>query len=100
MLMGVSAFAAPAEGQAYLDGIEGVAQVDPDLADEAQVATFLVVIVLLLVSNVLLGVAVWRSRTLPRWAGGIWISSALLLYPLGLVISAYYLPLTARRRAP
>ena len=86
MLMGVSAFAAPAEGQAYLDGIEGVAQVDPGLADDAQVATFLVVILLLFVGNVLLGVAVWRSRTLPRWAGAIWIASALLLYPLGLVI--------------
>jgi hypothetical protein len=48
--------------------------------------TFLVVILLLFVGNVLLSVAIWRSETLPRWAGAIWAASAVLLYPLGLVI--------------
>ncbi len=86
MLMRVSAFAAPTQGQAYLAGLEEATQVDPGIADDAQMATFLVLIVLLFVGNVLLSVAVWRSETLPKWAGGIWFASALLLYPLGLVI--------------
>jgi len=86
-LLGVSAFAAPQEGQAYLAGIEEFAQLEPGFAVYAQGATFLVVILLLFVGNVLLGVAVWRSGTLPRWAGAIWVASALLLYPLGLVIA-------------
>ncbi len=86
MLIGVSAFTAPVEGQAYLAGIEDPARLDPGIADDAQAATALVVIVLLFVGNVLLSVAVWRSATLPRWAGAIWAASALLLYPLGLVV--------------
>jgi hypothetical protein len=87
MLMGVSAFAAPAQGAAYLADIEGgVDQVDPGLADEAQAATMLVMIVLLLVGNVLVGIAVWRSEMLPKWAGAIWVASAILLYPLGLIV--------------
>ncbi len=42
---------------------------------------------LLFAGNVLLGVAVWRSETLPRWAGAIWAASAVLMYPLGQVIA-------------
>ena len=33
--------------------------------------TGLLVIVLSFVGNILLGVAVWRSGTLPRWAGAL-----------------------------
>jgi hypothetical protein len=33
----------------------------------------------------LLGVAVWRSGTLPRWAGVLWAAAPVLMYPLGLV---------------
>jgi len=64
-LLGVSAFAAPQEGQAHLAGIEEFAQLDPGVAGAAQAATFLLVILLSFVGNVLLGVAVWRSGTLP-----------------------------------
>ncbi len=35
----------------------------------------------------LLGVAVWRLGTLPRWAGAIWAASAVLMYPLGQVVA-------------
>jgi hypothetical protein len=87
MIVGISTFAAPTQGQAYLAGIEEFAQLEPTFAVYAQGATFLVVIILAFVGNVLLGVAVWRSGTLPRWAGAIWVASALLLYPLGLVIA-------------
>jgi hypothetical protein len=43
-------------------------------------------ILLLVVGNVLLGVAVWLSGTLPKWAGAIWVASALLFYVLGAVL--------------
>jgi hypothetical protein len=51
----------------------------------AMTATLGLVILLLLVGNVLLGVAVWRSGTLPKWAGPIWVASALMFYVLGAV---------------
>jgi hypothetical protein len=69
MPKGVSSFAAPEEGQAYLAGIEGIPEIPTSFADMAITATSLLVILLLFVGNVLLGVAVWRSGTLPRWAG-------------------------------
>jgi hypothetical protein len=53
----------------------------------AQTATFGLGILLLLVGNVLLGVAVWRSGTLPKWAGAIWAASALMFYVLGAVLA-------------
>ena len=85
MPMGTSTFAAPEEGQAYLAGIEGLAQLPTSFADTAAGVTSLVVIPLLFVGNVLLGVAVWRSGTLPRWAGVLWAAAPVLMYPLGLV---------------
>jgi hypothetical protein len=62
---GVATFAAPEEGQAYLAGIEEFAQLPLTFAEAAQGTTFLLVILLSFVGNVLLGVAVWRSGTLP-----------------------------------
>src|SRR5919202_1300280 len=86
--MGVSAFAAPEEGQAYLAGIEGLAELPISSADIAFAATSLLVVVLLFVGNVLLGVAVWRSGTLPKWAGALWAAAPVFMYPLGLVYAA------------
>jgi hypothetical protein len=77
---GVTAFATNAIGRAYLAGTREVMEVEFSMA---MTATLVVVIVLLLVGNVLLGVAVWRSGTLPKWAGGIWIASTLVFYVLG-----------------
>ena len=84
-LQGISTFTAPEEGQAYLAGIEEYDKLPPIFADTVFVATSLLVIVLLFVGNVLLGVAVWRSGTLPRWAGALWAAAAVLMYPLGIV---------------
>jgi hypothetical protein len=86
--MGVSAFSAPEEGQAYLAGIKGLAELPTSSADIAFGATSLLMVVLLLVGNVLLGVAVWRSRTLPKWAGALWAAAPVFMYPLGLVYEA------------
>jgi hypothetical protein len=86
--MGVSAFSAPEEGQAYLAGIEGLAELPTSSMDIAFAATSLLVVLLLLVGNVLLRVAVWRSGTLPKWAGALWAAAAVFMYPLGLVYAA------------
>jgi hypothetical protein len=40
------------------------------------------------VGNVLLGVAVWRSGVLPKWAGALWAAAAVFMYPFGLVYEA------------
>jgi hypothetical protein len=37
---------------------------------------------------VFLGVAVWRSGTLPKLAGAAWAAAAILMYPMGLVYEA------------
>src|SRR5215217_7542523 len=86
--MGVSTFASPAEGQAYLAGIEEFRKLPSSFADTMFAATSLLVVLLLFVGNVLLGVAVWRSGTLPRWAGALWAAAAVLMYPFGLVYAA------------
>jgi hypothetical protein len=87
-VVGVFAFAAPEEEQAYLAGIEEFAKLPSIFAYTVFAATSLLVVVLLFVGNVLLGVAIWRSGTLPRWAGALWAGAAVLMYPLGLVIAA------------
>jgi hypothetical protein len=86
--MGVSAFAVPEEGQAYLAGIEGLDKLPPIFADTAFAVTNLLMVLLIFVGNILLGVAVWRSGVLPRWAGALWAGGAVLMYPLGIVYAA------------
>src|SRR5215207_9724892 len=87
MVIGVSAFSAPGQGQAYLAGIEELDKLPPTFADTATAVTGLLLIVLTFVGNVLLGVAVWRSGTLPTWAGVLWVAAAVLMWPLGIVIA-------------
>ena len=89
--MGVSTFSAPREGQAYLAGIEEFDRLPTIFADSVFMLTALLVIVLLFVGNVLLGVAIWRSGTLPRLAGALWVAGAVFMYPLGIVYAAVIL---------
>jgi hypothetical protein len=89
--MGVSTFAVPEEGQAYLAGIEEYRNLPDIFADTMFALTSLIVIVLGFVGNVLLGVAVWRSGTLPRWAGVLWAAAAVFMYPLGIVYAVVIL---------
>jgi small-conductance mechanosensitive channel len=86
--MGVSAFAAPKEGQAFLAGIEEYAKLPDILSDTMGAMTALLMVVLIFVGNLLLGFAVWRSGALPRWAGAAWAAAAVLMYPMGLVYEA------------
>lgn len=84
---GVSAFGSPMEGQAYLAGMN-LDELPASTADDVQTIVLLTAILLSLVGNVLLGIAVWRSASLPRWAGAMWIVAALLMYPFGIVLGA------------
>ena len=86
--MGVSAFAAPEDGQAFLAGIERLRGLPDIFADTMLALTSLLMVVLVFAGNVLLGVAVWRSGALPRWAGAMWAAAAVLMYPLWLVYEA------------
>jgi hypothetical protein len=89
--MGVSTFAVPEEGQAYLAGIEEFAKLPDIFADTVFALTSLLVIVLAFVGNVLLGIAVWRSGVLPKWTGALWAAAAVFMYPLGIVYAAVIL---------
>src|SRR5215210_5571164 len=80
---GVSTFASNAIGRAYLTGTKEVMRLE---FPTAMSVLFGLAILLLVVGNVLLGVAVWRSEALPKWAGAIWVASALLFYVLGAVL--------------
>ena len=87
---GVSTFASPGEGQAYLAGVEGFSEIaSSGFAVTMQTLTILLSSVLLLVGNVLLGVAVWRSGTLPRWAGVLWAVAPVLMLLLGQVVALF-----------
>jgi hypothetical protein len=79
-LQGVSTFSAPEEGQAVLAGLEEFSKLPDIFANTVFGLTGLLVIVLQFVGNILLGVAVWRSGTLPRWLGALWAGAHALMY--------------------
>src|SRR5690349_6740408 len=64
--MGVSAFAAPEEGQAFLAGVIDRSTMPDILPDTVLALASLLMVVLNFTGNVIFGVAVWRSPTLPR----------------------------------
>lgn len=79
----MSTFATPAIGRAYLAGETGVMRIE---FPAAMTVCFLIGLLLAVVGNLLLGVAIWRSKTLPRWAGALWMAAAVVFYLLGVVL--------------
>ena len=79
-LQGVTTFSAPEEGQAVLAGLEEFEALPDIFANTMFGLTGLVVILLGFVGHILIGVAVWRSGTLPRWAGALWAGANVLMY--------------------
>ncbi|WP_346925731.1 hypothetical protein [uncultured Arthrobacter sp.] len=79
----ISTFAMPAIGRAYLAGHEDVMQLE---FPGSMTGAFLLGLLLAFLGNVLLGVAVWRSHVLPRWAGALWAAGAVVFYVLGVVL--------------
>jgi hypothetical protein len=81
-ITGWAAFGEPAIGRAFLSGIEEAMQINPGIDF---IVIFLLSILLAFLGNVLLGIAIWRSRTLPKWAGIIWIAWAVMFYVAGVM---------------
>jgi uncharacterized membrane protein YgdD (TMEM256/DUF423 family) len=75
---GVSTFAVPEQGQAHVLGIDEYRNMPDILAEAVMLATMGVGMLLMLVGSVLLGVAIWRSGTLPKWAGALWVAGSAL----------------------
>jgi hypothetical protein len=68
-----------------------------DLGLPKQTATLGVSVLLQVLGNVLLGVAVWRSEILPKWAGALWAAAPVLMYVFGL---AYAMTIGAQATPP
>ena len=85
LIGGVSTFSAPEEGQAVLAGLEEYEALPAIFANTMAIVTMVASILLLFAGNVLLGVAVWRSGTLPKWAGALWAAAPVLMYVFGMV---------------
>jgi hypothetical protein len=80
----ISTFATPAIAEAYLSGMDDV--ITGVEFHPAMMVIYLLGLLLAFVGNVLLGVAVWRSGTLPKWAGAIWAASIPTFYVLGALL--------------
>ena len=85
LIGGASTFSAPFEGQIILAGMEEIEELPTLLATTLQGLTQMLAVLLGFVGNVLLGVAVWRSGILPKWAGALWAFAPVLMYVLGMV---------------
>jgi hypothetical protein len=76
----ISTFATPAIGAAYVDGNRDVMALE---FSPVMTAILALGLLLAVIGNTILGVAIWRSGTLPRWAGVIWLVGTLIFYVLG-----------------
>ena len=76
----ISTFATPAIGQAYLRGNRDVMTLE--FSDVMTMITLLAVL-LTVAGNVIIGIAVTRSRLFPRWTGITWAAGAVIFYLLG-----------------
>ena len=76
----ISTFATPAIGAAYLSGNREVMTIE-----FSPVLTLITGLALLLTvaGNIILGLAIWRSGVLAKWAGLLWIIGTLIFYVLG-----------------
>jgi hypothetical protein len=79
-IFGFSTIISPVIGQLYLEGQPGVMEVNEASFSSA---AFLILsgpgMLLYLVGNILLGVTVWRSKTLPKWAGALYAPTGLVM---------------------
>src|SRR5215210_5935599 len=85
-IFGFSTFASPAIGQAYLEGQHQAVEINQAILGLPLIVTALTSGLLYTASTSLFGIAIWRSRTLPRWAGILYAPAGFLLSILGLVV--------------
>jgi hypothetical protein len=86
-ITGWAAFGEPAIGRAYLSGTEEAMQINPGMDFSV---IFLLSIPLAFTGNVLLGIAIWRSRTLPKWSGAIWMAGTVMFYVAGVLYGVVF----------
>jgi hypothetical protein len=84
-LLGMSTFATPAIGRAYLEGQQNIIEVNQDILGTPVIVTALLGGLLYSAGTILFGVAVWRSATLPKWAGVLYAPTGLLISLVGLI---------------
>lgn len=80
--LGVLAYALPAVGRAYLSGQEDAFRIADAFFSGPLIAIFFLSL-FYAVGSVLFGVEIWRSGTLPKWAGVLYAASGLFIsFPL------------------
>lgn len=86
-VFGFSTFASPAVGRAYLAGYqEAAVAINQDILGLPLMVTAIAGGLFYTVGAILLGVAIWRSSRLPRWAGALYAPTGLLIAIVGLMI--------------
>lgn len=85
-IFGFATFVSPAIGRAYLAGQQNVVEVNQDILGLPLILTALIGGLLYSVGAILFGIAIWRSETLPRWAGVLYAPTGLLISIIGLGI--------------
>ena len=93
-LFGVAAFAQPAIGRAYLNGAEGIPDLNDDVYGTPLFATAGVAILCFIAGAILLGVAIARTGGPLRWIG-IGYAVSLALFPVFFFTFAAAAPVAA-----
>ncbi len=79
-IFGFSTIVSPVIGQSYLAGEQDAMEVNEAIFGSTAFAILAVPgLLLYLVGAILLGVAIWRSETLPRWAGALYAPTGFLI---------------------
>lgn len=81
-VFGVAAFAQPAIGEAFLDGVSGVRELNEDVYGPPLFATAGIGLVFLLAGAILLGVAIARVGQHMKWIG-VGFAASLVVFVLG-----------------
>jgi hypothetical protein len=85
-LFGAATFAQPAIGRAYLAGQQAAVAINSDLYGAPAVVVGLTGGLMYSTGAALLGIALWRSATLPRWTGPLYAVAVPLVSIIGLVV--------------
>jgi len=86
-IFGFSTIISPVIGQLYLEGQRGVVEVNEAIFGSAAFGILAVPRLLLFTaSTILFGIAIWRSETLPKWAGILYAPTGFLISIVGLQI--------------
>lgn len=85
-IFGMSTFASPAIGHSYLAGQHQAVEINQAILGTPLMITALAGGLLYTAGTILFGVAVWRSETLPRWAGLLYAPTGFLISIAGLMV--------------